>query len=76
MAILKKLRENRKKIRYNPFLNGYEDISEDSSHEEKRIADLNAIFPYLKSIHLNHFGQDLLQKENRTGRKTLNRTQI
>ena len=42
----------------------------------ERIADLNVIFTYLKSIHPNHFRQDILQKENPNERKTLNHTQI
>ena len=35
----------------------------------ERIANSNPLFPYLKSIHPNHFEQVLLQKENLTGKK-------
>ena len=40
----------------------------------ERIANLNPLFPYLKSIHSSQFKQVLLQKENLRGRKTLNHT--
>ena len=35
----------------------------------KRIANLNAIFPFLESIHPNHFGQYLPKKENPNEKK-------